>query len=111
MEIAFSSGKMAKLCNSEKEMRAKLGDRNAKRLQQRLSEIKASDTLEELGKIPGPRCHELSGDRKGQLAVDLVHPKRLIFTPDHEPVPVKADGGLDWERVNKVLIVEIVDYH
>jgi plasmid maintenance system killer protein len=111
MEITFGSRKMEKLCNSNKEMRAKLGERNAKVLQQRLAEIKAAETLEDLGKVPGARCHELTGDRKGQRAVHLVHPRRLIFRPDQNPVPVKPDGGLDWQQVVQVTIIEIVDYH
>lgn len=111
MEISFSSRKTGKLCNSGKEMRAKLGDRCAKVLQQRLAEMKAADTLEDLGKVPAARFHELKADRKGQLAVDLVHPKRLVFVPDHNPVPRKADGGLDWAQVTRVLVTEVVDYH
>lgn len=47
----------------------------------------------------------------GQLAVDLKHPQRLIFQPDDDPVPRKADGGLDWSLVTRVMILEIVDYH
>ncbi len=110
MEIAFGSRKVEKLCDSNKEMRAKLGDRNAKVLQQRLAESKAADTLDDLGKLPAARCHELKADRQGQLAVDLVHPKRLVFEPDHNPIP-KKEGGLDWGKVTRVLVVEIVDYH
>jgi len=111
MEIAFSSRKIEKLCNIAKEMRAKLGDRCAKVLQQRLAEMKAADTLEDLRKVPAARCHELKADRKGQLAVDLVHPKRLVFVPDHDPVPSKSDGGLDWAQVSRVLVTDVVDYH
>jgi plasmid maintenance system killer protein len=111
MEIAFGSRKMPKLCNSEKEMRSKLGDRGAKALQLRLTQIKAADTLEDLGKVPGARCHELTADRKGQLAVDLVHPRRLIFKPDHNPTPAKPDGGLDRQQVTRVVVIEIFDYH
>jgi len=111
MEITFSSRRIEKLCNSAKEMRAKLGDRCAKVLQQRLAEMRAADTLDDLGKIPGARCHELKADRKGQLAVDLVHPKRLVFVPDHNPIPNKSDGGLDWAQVTRVLVTDVVDYH
>jgi proteic killer suppression protein len=111
MEIAFGSRKMQKLCSSEKEMRAKLGDRAMKVLQLRLTQIAAADTLDDLGKVPGARCHELTADRKGQLAVDVVHPRRLVFEPDHNPVPEKPDGGLDWQQVTRVLIIEIIDYH
>jgi proteic killer suppression protein len=111
MEIAFVSRKMAKLCNSTKEMRGKLGNRNAEALQLRLTQLKSVDTLEDLRKVPGARCHELKDDRKGQLAVGLVHPRRLIFQPDHDPLPAKPDGGLDWQQVTRVIVMEIVDYH
>jgi toxin HigB-1 len=111
MEINFASRKMEKLCNSEREMRGEFGPRNAKVLQQRLAQLRAADTLADVRRLPGARCHELTQDRKGQLAVDLVHPKRLIFVSDHDPVPKKEDGGLDWRQVTRILITEIVDYH
>ena len=44
MEIAFGSRKLQKLCNSEKEMRAKNGDRLAKVLQLRLTQMAAAPT-------------------------------------------------------------------
>jgi plasmid maintenance system killer protein len=111
MEIRFSSRKVEKLCNSDKEMRARLDRRNAERLQQRLAEFTAADSLDDIARLPPARCHELTGDRKGQLAVDLVHPKRLVFAPDHDPPPKKPDGGLDWAQVTCVLVIEIIDYH
>jgi proteic killer suppression protein len=111
MEIRFASSKVAKLCNSQKEMRGKLGPQCAARLQQRLEELRAAATLEDMRALPGARCHELTQDLKGQLAVDLVHPRRLIFEPAHDPAPTKADGGLDWSKVTEIVILEIVDYH
>jgi toxin HigB-1 len=111
MEICFSSKKLRKLCNSEKEMRAKYGKPLAERLQQRLAEFRAADTLDDINRLPPARCHELSQDRKGQLAVDLVHPKRLIFEPDHYPLPCKPDGGLDWSHVTSICVIDIIDYH
>jgi proteic killer suppression protein len=92
-------------------MRAKLGVPDAKKLRQRLAELQAATTLEDMRSLPAARCHELTGDRKGQLAVDLVHPRRLIFEPDQMPSPTKKDSGLDWSRVTEIIIAEIVDYH
>lgn len=111
MEITFISRKLQKVCNSEKEMRARFGKPLAERLQQRLAELRAADTLDDIRRLPPARCHELSQNRKGQLAVDLVHPKRLIFEPDHNPVPRKPDGGLDWSHVTRIRVIEIIDYH
>lgn len=110
MEIRLSR-KMAKICNSEKEMKAKLGAADARKLQQRLAELQSAETLEDMRCLPAARCHELVSDRKGQLAVDLVHPRRLVFEPDQMPPPTKEDGGLEWSKVTCVVIIEIVDYH
>jgi proteic killer suppression protein len=78
---------------------------------QRLDEIRAANTLEDLRCLPQARCHELVGDRKGQVSVDLNHPYRLIFVPANDPAPTRPDGGLDWGRVTAVLILGVEDTH
>ena len=111
MEISFRTPKLAKLCNSRKEMQRRLGAERADRLARRLQELRAGDSLEDMRTLPGARCHELSGNRKGQLAVDVGHPTRLVFEPAENPPPANPDGGLDWAQVTDVVMLEIVDYH
>lgn len=60
---------------------------------------------------PPHRCHELTGNRKGQLTVDLDHPYRLVFTPNHAPLPMRPEGGLDWSQVTSIEIRGIEDTH
>ena len=60
---------------------------------------------------PPHRCHELTGNRKGQLSMDLDHPYRLLFQPNHDPLPVRKEGGLDWNLVTAIKILEIEDTH
>ena len=76
----------------------------------RLADLEASATLAEMAELPG-HCHELAGDRAGQLALDLAGGKRLVFEPAANPSPLKKDGGLDWSKVEAVRILEITDYH
>ena len=111
MEISFAIAKFQKLCNSNTKLRGELGPTCAERLMRRLAELSAAECLEDLRYLPQARCHELKGDRRGQLAVDLEHPKRLIFEPDHNPRPQTPQGGLEWRLVTKVRIMEIADYH
>lgn len=44
------------------------------------------------------RCHQLKGNRKGQYAMDLIHPYRLVF-----------------EQIGNIIqiakVVSIEDYH
>lgn len=110
LEIVFRTKKLQKQCTDTKEMQRSLGSKQAKRLRQRLDDLRASPTLEVMRSLPG-RCHELKGDREGELSVDLEHPYRLIFEPANNPVPKKGDGGLDWSRVSGIRILGIEDTH
>ena len=83
----------------------------AQTLMIRLAILKAARSLELVPTSPPDRRHQLRGDRDEYYAVDLVHPYRLVFKPNHEPLPRKQDGGIDTERVTAVTIIEIVDYH
>jgi proteic killer suppression protein len=111
MEVRFEKRSMQKACSSEKETRRRWGAALAQKLRQRLAELQAADTLDDIARLPPARCHELKGDRAGQLSVDLVHPQRLIFEPDDDPIPRKDDGGLDWTKVTKVVVLEVCDTH
>jgi|SRR5579871_3577161 len=110
MDISFATSKMQKLCNSAKKLRGEFGDRMADVIQTRLADLAAAGCLEDMRFLPG-RCHELTGNLAGKLAVDLVHPDRLAFEPNHDPKPTKPDGGLDWKGVTKITVLAIGDYH
>jgi len=96
--------------NSSKECQKVFGADQARRILKHLQALSAADTLEDMRNMPG-RCHELSQNRAGQLALDLKQPYRLVFRPAHDPVPTKTDGGIDWKQVKAVEILEVVDYH
>ncbi len=110
MEISFATSKLAKLCNSEKKLRGTYGPRMAGVIQQRLMDLDAAETLQSMTDVPG-RCHQLTGNLAGLFAVDLVHPDRLVFTLDHDPVPRLSGGGVDWSKVTKIEVAGIGDYH
>jgi len=105
---------LQKLCSLNREAQKQLGAKMARKLQQRLMELKAASTLddiEDISRLPPVRCHELTGKRKGQLSVDLEHPYRLLFVPAHNPLPTKEDGGVDWVGITEIEIIGIVDTH
>ena len=77
----------------------------------RLATLKAAETLEQVPMTPPDRRHQLRGDRDGQYAVNLVYPYRLIFEPNHDPIPRKEDGGIDAKKVSAITIIEVIDYH
>lgn len=77
-----------------------------------MEELKAAKNLEDIRNIPQAKCHELTKNRKGELAVSITANQRIIFKPDHGQIPEKQDGGLDWNNITKIEITEIgTDYH
>ena len=111
MEISFAQSKLQKLCNNSKKLRGEFGPKCAEKIARRLAEMEAADSLEELRLLPQSRCHELTGDYDGCLAVDLQHPLRLVFQPNHKPLPLDKGGGLVWAEVTRLLILEVTNYH
>lgn len=112
MNITYRTKKLKKQAEDLKEL-AKAYGANAKKIKMRLEDLKAAANLEVIGKIPGARCHQLKGKNyKGYLAVDITGNNRLIFEPNHDPIPTKVDGGLDWSQVTDITIEEFCyDYH
>jgi len=111
MQITFRTKKLQKHCSEEKEAIKAFGSNRARKLMRRLLELNAANDLSQIPKTPPPRCHELTGNLKGQLSVDLEHPWRLLFVPAHDPIPQTEDGGLDWAQVTAVEIIDIADTH
>ena len=111
MDISFKTAKLAKTLNEEKALRQTYGDRMAKVIMMRRAVLKNAPTLSRVPATRPERLHPLKGQRKGQYAVDLVHPKRLVFEPAHDPVPLTEDGGIDTDEVTAIVVIEVVDYH
>ena len=113
MDISFKTTKLKKKFNEWKQLKKAHGELQAKKISLRLAELRAALNLNDLGPPYKKPCryHELTGERKGQLSVDLDHPYRLIFKPDYNPVPIKSDGGLDWKSITAILIIGVEDTH
>lgn len=111
MDISFPNARLAKLFSSEKELVRKFGKEQAKLIMRRMTELAAAENLQQLTSLPQIRPHELSGNLKGRISLDLKHPYRLLIAPDYEEIPRKKDGGLDWSQIKKVIIIGVEDTH
>ena len=83
----------------------------ARAIMTRMAVLEAAANLAEVPVDKPERCHQLTENRDEQFAVDLVHPERLVFEVDHDPIPRVADGGISRQDVTAVMIIEVVDYH
>jgi len=111
VEVTFRTGKFARICSAEAEMVRTFGPALARRLRTRLTELDQAATLAEMRKLPHVRAHQLQRDRDEQISLDFHHPRRLIVEVNHDPIPRLPDGGLDWESITAVVIVEVADTH
>jgi len=110
LEISFPSAKLAKSFNDARQLTKRYGAQRAQKMRRRLDDLAAAKCLDDMRTLPG-RCHELRGDRAGTFSIDLDGPYRLLFEPADDPVPLKVDGGIEWKLVEKIMILEVEDYH
>lgn len=111
MDVTFNKKKQKKIFESPDLLFSEYGKEMGKVIMRRMSLLQAAPTLNEVPHTPPSRRHELKGKYKGNFAVDLKHPYRLIFEPNHNPVPKKPDGGIDLKKVSSITILEVKDYH
>jgi toxin HigB-1 len=111
MVIDFGTRRMEKIFNSSEELVKKYGARMAEDIQNKLTFLEAVPNLEGVPEAPPFRRHPLKGKERGKFAIDLVHPFRLIFEPNHDPVPMMESGGIDLKRITAITILAVKDYH
>ena len=98
LQIHYRTTKLKRICENAEETKKAYGSNMADKIQMRISELSAADSVDFLVKYNIGRCHLLKGNRRGQYAMDLVQPYRLVFIQE-DNVTVS------------VLIEQIVDYH
>ena len=98
MLITYKTKKLEKICTDAKAEEKAHGREMSELIHQRIDEIAAADSVEMMVKFHIGRCHPLKQNRKGQYAVDLVHPYRLVFEKNGSEIRIAH-------------ILEITDYH
>ena len=98
MEITYKNNKIRKICTDIKVAEKTYGAQMAEKIDMRIGEISAADTVEMMIQFRIGRCHPLTQNRKGQYAMDIVHPYRLVFEKNGNEIQIAN-------------ILEIVDYH
>lgn len=98
MIVEYNNRGIEKVCTDASVAERKYGYEMAEKIQARIDQIRAADSVEEMIQFRIGRCHPLKGNRKNQFAVDLVHPQRLVFEKNGNEIRIAN-------------IIEIVDYH
>ncbi len=109
MDIKFQTRKLEKNFGSALDLKKAYGPQMAKTITDKIKDLQKAQNLAEL--LTSGRVHRLHLNRDGQYAMVLVHPHRLVFEPNHTPLPRTEDGGVDAGQVTKIMVVEVKDYH
>lgn len=98
LDITYKNKKIKKICTDARVAERAYGQKMAYKIHQRIGEIMSADTVELMIEFQIGRCHPLTSNRKGQYAVDLVQPYRLVFEKLGDKIQIAH-------------VLEIVDYH
>lgn len=112
MRVTYKTDRLQQQCESSVDMTRIYGVLCAKALQRRLNALSAADNLSVFAlNTPPHYCHPLRGKRAGQYAMRLYDKYRLIFVPDHDPVPQHPHGGIDTTHVTAIRIIEVSEHY
>lgn len=96
---------MKKILTNERIIHAVYVKELAIKIINRLSELRAANSLADIPEVPPPRRHKLMGNYAGCWSIMLSVNYRLIISPT---------GIYDYEditSITEISIVDIVDYH
>jgi len=85
------------------------GADQAGRLRQRLDDLRAAPNLGVMRQVK--RSQELKGDRRARSHSTSSTRTVSSSSRPNAPVPAKPNGGLDWDAVTAVRVLEIADTH
>jgi len=110
VEISYKNNKLEKSLTNDKELIKTYGEL-AKKIKQRLKELKEADNLLVISQLPALRLHPYKGDRVGEWSVDIKENWRVIFEIAQDPIPKQEDGGVNLILITAIEIVSVEDPH
>ena len=107
MELTYKTKKLRNFCENSKfnkELVKGYGVDVAKKLPQRIKELKAFESLNDVPVFPPFRRHKLKGDKSELYAVNINMQYRLIFKVLNKIVD-------DLKNIDKIMIMEVSKHY
>lgn len=109
MELTYKNEKLQNICENSKynkELVKKYGIEVAKKLPQRIKELKAFNSLNDVPTNPPFRRHKLTGDRDNQFAISITNQYRLIFRQKENNIIIE-----DLRKIKEIEIMEVSKHY
>ncbi|MCC5915753.1 MAG: type II toxin-antitoxin system RelE/ParE family toxin [Cryomorphaceae bacterium] len=110
MQLSYKTNKLKTSLTTDKGLAKNYG-RLAKKIKQRITQLKSADNLEDILKLPVLRLHQHIGKSKGIWSIDIQENWRILFTIQHNPIPTREDGGILLQEVTIIRIESVEDPH
>jgi len=110
MKLTYKTKKLEKKLTDDIELIKAYGT-SAKKIRQRILELKAAEHLGVIATLPALRLHPHKGKNKGLWSIDIHKNWRILFELDHEPIPKKEDGSIAIQEITIIKITSIEDPH
>lgn len=108
MILAFSTKAIRSLCECQAKAEREIGLKAAKKLRERLADLRAASNVTEL--VAG-RPREIEGGRLANIAIKLADGFRMVLCVNHNDIPLRKSGRVDWSKVIRVRIHKIEVAH
>jgi hypothetical protein len=104
LELAFANRSLRQLCENEITAQRQFGEKTAKKLRQRLADLRAAPSAKDIviGRLKGDETA-----KPAEITVELCNGYSLSFCPNHNSVPELAPSCIDWARVTRIKILRI----
>lgn len=110
MELHYKSRKLEKTLTDDKQLCKSYGTL-AKKIKQRINQLKSADNLGTIAQLPVLRLHPYKADPKGLWSIDIQQNWRILFTIGNNPLPVSEDGCINIKEVTIIKIEQLTDPH
>lgn len=104
LDIAYQTEALRQLCISKKAATKKLGALTAEQLANRLADLRAAVTVDDLLVGLRPQATGAEGEMR---VLDLDHEKTIVFAAQHLTLPRLPSKRVDWTKVTRVKIIAI----
>ncbi len=104
MDLAFKTKALRTLCLSEEAMDERFGAEAGAQLRTLLADMRAASGC---GDIPLAQVVERK-ERGGAVSLTVARDMlRISIAPNHQIMPRTENGSMDWERVERALILKV----
>ena len=104
MEIAFRTKALRNICENGDAMQSQYGAEGAQRIKQCLADLRAATSL---GELPMGLPSAPLGDWTCEASIVVDKKRRLVLRPNHNRMPVSQDDSVDWNSIERVLVLRI----